>query len=727
MKPARLGLFAVVLLFFGYGSFGVAAPFFWGHNGYNGAVYMLRARMTWRHHTVDPLNWTGFDKPEPGALYYHHPVGGHHFLTLLTPIFGEVEWLPRACNLLFGLVTILAIFAIGRRFFSPRVGVLAALAWVTLPDIVSFSTMYDPMFLEMAAVLWLLYAWLAMWEERSWRPPLLAAAAVCLGGLMMWEVFFVSPVLAFVGLGLALGRSRRDQRVGRLHVAWAFSFAAGAAVLAAAGLHLYLAWKAGGLHDMQASYQQRSGAGGMSLSRIYSSHAEWMRILYGIPPLVIGGLWLVGFFVRLFRGRAEKRDAVPLTFLLTNLLYIKLFAEGSAVHLYRVSFFSCFFAFAAADVTERTARFFEGRGRSAPRALLLGLAPYLLYQAFELPHAYRNLLESRATSSTHNGAAYNSEQHKLLFFQEVAKRVGKDERVYIHYGQWGARKEYWYYLDRSFTNVPSLTAIPEAPGKAVAIFDESRLSPPERERFLRWASKHPVIFYDHFTIVDLRSNAPGVESYTWKALPMSAPYRWFVSHKQPPQEIVKQLYLPGACQLVELGVAPPASLPVATWPKDDARRICRQHLEALRDQPTAKQLADELVKDGVAPASASRSLGGIEVVSRQLTADKLRLVLIDRGAAKALPAGVRVRVMKQGIPKGDLPAPEEVPIKLPAPATMRPHFAYVEDVVVAPGMRVAIELVEPVAALGPPLPPAMQKKHPPDPPLQIVKARLEIR
>ena len=106
-------------------------------------------------------------------------------------------------------------------------------------------------------------------------------------------------------------------------------------------------------------------------------------------PLVIGGLWLAGFFVRLFRGRAEKRDAVPLTFLLTNLLYIKLFAEGSAVHLYRVSFFSCFFAFAAADVTERTARFFEGRGRSAPRALLLGLAPYLLYQAFELPHAYR--------------------------------------------------------------------------------------------------------------------------------------------------------------------------------------------------------------------------------------------------------------------------------------------------------------------------------------------------
>ncbi len=727
MKAARLAVVVVALLFVGYGSFGVAAPFFWGHNGYNGAVYMLRARMTLRHHTVDPLNWTGFDKPEPGALYYHHPVLGHHFLSALVPIFGQVEWLPRACNLAFGLVTILAIFAVGRRFFSPAVGALAALVWVTLPDIVSFSNMYDPMFLEMAAVLWTLYAWLALWERPTWRAAWLALGANLLGGLLMWEVFFVSPVLALVGLLLAVSQARRGQKLGRVHVAWVFAVAAGLGCVLAAAIHGYLAWKAGGVADMVASYNQRKGA--LSLRYIYDRHAEWVSILYGWPPLVVGGAWLVTFFVRVGRGRAEKRDAVPLAFLLTNLLYIKLFAEGSSVHLYRVSFFSCFFAFATADLCGRVARFFEQRGEAAPRALAIGLVPLVAYQMAELPHAYRNLLDSRATSSTHNGAAYNPDQQKLLFFREVEKRVRPDERVYIHYGQWGARKELWFYLDRSFTNVHTLANIPENPGKAVAIFDESKLTAPERDRFLRWIARHPVVFYDHFTLVDFRSTKPSLESYTFRALPMSRAYRWFVSHKFPPQEIVKQLYLPGACQAIEQGVAPPADTPAPPWPADEGKRLCRQHLSALTDPKAARAQAVELLGGDGKRVYGARSLGSapdaLDVYVRFVSAERVRVVAVAPHPIGSPTA--RLRVMKQGIAKADLPAPVEVPTKLPAPSTMRGGYAYVDELGgLRPGDRLRLELVDVATIYGAQPSAAVQKHLKPDPPIYETRASVAL-
>lgn len=698
MKPSRLALIAllaIVALFVIIGSFGLTAPFFWGHGGYHGAVYMLRARMSWRHHTPDPLSWTGFDPPEPGALYYHHPVMGHHFLTALTPIFGEVEWLPRACGVTFGVVAVLAIYAIGARFFSRRFGLLAAATWVLLPNTISFSNLYDMMFLEMAAVLWTLYAWLMLWEKPSWRMAWLALLANLGGGLVMWEVFFVSPMLALAALLLALGRERREAKLGRIHIAWVFTFAAGIGCVIAAVIHFVLAWKAGALADMAASYNLRKG--GMSVRYIIDRHVEWMRILYGWPPVVIGGLWIAQFVTRLVRRKVEKRDAVPLTFLLTNILYIILFAEGSAVHLYRVSFFSLFFAFAAADLVERGTRYLIAKDRPPRTALAIALAPFVIYHAVEAPHAYRNLLESRATAETHITSGYNPEQTKLLFFREVEKRTQKEDRVFIHYGQWGARKELWFYLDRSFTNVSNLSAIPANPGRAVAIFDESKLSREERQRFLQWAAHHPVTFYDHFTMVDFRERRTGIESFTFRPQPMSAGYRWFVSHKFPPQEIVKQLYLPGVCQLVDQGIAPPADVPMpATPPRDDAMRLCRQHLTALRDPAAAAKMVKELVDPKV--EERARPLGEFADVYFHWTApDRLRVVVVAKAKG---PADGKLWLQHRATTDGAPPV--RVTLGLPAPGTMQPGFAYAEEVRgVTAAMQPWLELGRPAVFVGP--------------------------
>ena len=58
--PATAGLAVCVFVYCLYSSFGIAAPFWWGHHGYHGATYMLRARMSLRLHMLSPATWGGW-------------------------------------------------------------------------------------------------------------------------------------------------------------------------------------------------------------------------------------------------------------------------------------------------------------------------------------------------------------------------------------------------------------------------------------------------------------------------------------------------------------------------------------------------------------------------------------------------------------------------------------------------------------------------------------------
>src|SRR5438105_7343973 len=89
--PVRLGMAIVVAVYILYSSFGVAAPFLWGHHGYHGATYLQRAKISLRFHMVTPANWAGYEVPPAESYYLHHPIGYHHILTGLVPIFGAPE------------------------------------------------------------------------------------------------------------------------------------------------------------------------------------------------------------------------------------------------------------------------------------------------------------------------------------------------------------------------------------------------------------------------------------------------------------------------------------------------------------------------------------------------------------------------------------------------------------------------------------------------------------
>src|SRR5206468_9131920 len=134
------------------------------------------------------------------------------------------------------------------------------------------------------------------------------------------------------------------------------------------------------------------------------------------------------------------------------------------------------------------------------------------YFVAEVPHAWHNLIESRGMMGTHGEAHYDPEQKKLRFAAEVHARTTRDQRVIIHYPHLGARKEFWYYIDRNYDEIQSLRELDRLKatlGKSVLILDEHLLSVADRPIFERLIAAHPVTFFDDFTMVDLRSSTPG--------------------------------------------------------------------------------------------------------------------------------------------------------------------------------------------------------------------------
>jgi hypothetical protein len=383
-----------------------------------------------------------------------------------------------------------------------------------------------------------------------------------------------------------------------------------------------------------------------------------------------------------------------------------MFAEGSSVHLYRVFFYSGFFTLAVVDLAADAA---GAAGRLAARRgpLPTGLAAaavLAVYFAAELPHAWANLIESRVLMGTHGEAGYSTAQDKWLFAADVAHRVRPDERIIIHYGELGARKEMWFYIDRSFdeiTHLNQLDKYKKTLARSVLMLDERALSGGERQLFRELIRVHPVIFYDHYAMVDLRSNKPGAMSYGFAPGAMSLRYRWLISHKYPPLKLTRVGYFPGLCEAVTVG-APVARDEEAPPPPHDPKQLpCYyNYLIARGDNATAGRVLDGLIA-GLEPSplylGSARVWGGI-------AGGRLRVVVRSDGPEE----GELRYLVEHATPPLQLPLPR---IALPAPSAWRRGMVYVDEVTLpgkAESVDVAVELWQ--SAARPPVAP------PPAPP-----------
>jgi hypothetical protein len=506
--PVRLGVALVVGVYLAYSSFGIAGYFLWGHHGYHGATYMQRAKMTLRFGLVTPTTAWGYEQPTWASYYFHHPIGYHHLLDLPILIFGDHEWVARGVAAAGGLFTLWALFALVRRWWSREWALLAIAIYVALPVITSFSVLSDPMLLEMACAIAIVNIYLRYLQDPKRKRLLWACAAFVAGGLLMWEVYFEALFLAIAASFWML--SSRARQVGR----WAagkWILATGLASGAVFAFHFLYILHVHMMADFRSSFHERSNA---SFDFALSRHKQWLEILYGRPVVYIGFAWMAVFLCRLALKKARWRDQAVWMFFQINTLYIALFVEASAVHLYRVFFYSTFLTLATVDLIgdaySLTGWLLRGRGRLT-RRVAVAVAVVLIggFFAIDGPHALHNLIESREVMGTHGLPGYNADYPKQLFAMEVAKRTGPKDFVFIH-DSLPKRVEFYYYMDRSTSNIYSLSQLPallKVHPRALVLLDANPVGA-ERKLMLDLLRKHPAFRFDRYLLIDLRSTRP---------------------------------------------------------------------------------------------------------------------------------------------------------------------------------------------------------------------------
>lgn len=578
----RLALASVVAVYLIYSSFGIAGPFLWGHYGYHAASYAMRARMTMRYGLVVPATAAGFDgAPGPEAYYLHHPIGYHHLLVPFFKVLGESEWVVRLVAVLGGLVMLWSLYRLVRRFWSDTTALLAVALHISLPFICSFSVLLDPMFLEMAACIVALEGFLAFQSqpEHRRRELVRACIALALGGLLMWEVYFLAFFMGLYAIGWWLrGRPRallQRQVVagdgGFLSPPLRWLFATFVASVLPFAFHFVFTWRVGMFHEAMGSYRERSNA---AWGWVYAQISKWLVLLYGKPILFIGILWLVVFLVRLLSGEARRRDQAVAVFCVLNTLYIVAFAKGAAIHLYRVFFYSTFLTLATVDLLcelyAAVSALAQARGRTPIAAARLGGAALSIaligYFALQGPHALHNLRESREVMGTHGHAPYDADYPKQRFAMELVRAMDRDDYLFSY--NLSKRIEFSFYADRRETALSSVAAL-DAQRRLHPrswFITDVRLGALESRLLHELLRQHSATLYYPYVMVDLRSTdgvPPGAAARgrrEWNELrftpgPMTAGWRWFYSHKYPPLLPVPHASSYGQCVVANLDPA----------------------------------------------------------------------------------------------------------------------------------------------------------------------------
>ncbi len=123
-----------------------------------------------------------------------------------TSLLGNAEWAIRAASPLMHGITSLVVFALGRRLYDSKIGLLSALAYLTTPGASYSSGLIStdvPLLLCWAVAL---YTFLRALHGPEWRWPLLCGAAVGLGLLSKYAMLYF--ILGAIVAALAVPRAR---------------------------------------------------------------------------------------------------------------------------------------------------------------------------------------------------------------------------------------------------------------------------------------------------------------------------------------------------------------------------------------------------------------------------------------------------------------------------------------------------------------------------------------
>jgi hypothetical protein len=408
---------------------------------------------------------------------------------------------------------------------------------VSLPFVWTFSILTDPMFPAMTCSIVTTHAFLRYIEKPSSRWLWIGALATALGGILMWEALIQTALYGAVSLVWIFRKP--DARFGRVRAGVIWTAITGGVIAMAMALHVALIVTHGRTADFFTSFNVRRD---IDFSSAVNQNGIWVLILYGPVIEALAVLWVALFVRRVLRGRARLRDLGVATFFVINAIYIALFPQASAVHLYRVFWMSTSFVLAMVDLAVElydhvTARRQAGRAGLSPArvtGMAIGAALLLI-----LPQSVYYLLESRVVMGCLHNGGYDPESEKMGFADEVARSTTPADVVGIT-ASIEYRDEFSYRLDRTVRALDSLNDATNPENSTISVL-LTDADPPSEERaaLAKLLVHHPARRIGEWLLIDLRRHGSEYRTFVFRPRRPSLAWRWFVSHCYPPLDLVE--------------------------------------------------------------------------------------------------------------------------------------------------------------------------------------------
>lgn len=146
-----------------------------------------------------------------GVCVDGHPAGVQLFLYYWTNWFGTTEWIVKLPFALAGVEAVVLIFLIGKLWFNPTVGLIAASFAASLQYMVMNSQIARPYMSGLFITLLMFYCWshLILHPERKFYPNLVGYIIACTGAVYNhYFSFLFALITGIIGIFLISGKRR---------------------------------------------------------------------------------------------------------------------------------------------------------------------------------------------------------------------------------------------------------------------------------------------------------------------------------------------------------------------------------------------------------------------------------------------------------------------------------------------------------------------------------------
>ena len=516
---------------------GIAGPWHWGHNGYNGAAFSQAAKNSARFGIIGQAPYH-YDRepPPPSAIYTHHPLAIHAHLVTSFAIFGAHEGAARAIPFAYSLAAWLMLVLLVRRFWGDRTACLAGLAYALTPLNLIFANMVDHEQGGIFACLLLLYLYLRWLETGGRFFAVLCAAAVTLAVQFDWPGYYVAFAIAVHCLVAGI-RGTAPPR-------WR-SFIAGFSAVTLANMLVFFAWiyaTRDGLDDMAEAFRIRSRA--PSVGGYLALLSRRLLLLFGPVLLSTAAMGALGGALARKRHPVPSRALVPLAFVFAGIVQVVAFPHAAELHSYWIYYWGPAAAIWAALGLELLAvqlglLLHKSRAVSIPESWIAP-ALALLFAVSQGTFALRTWLQQLDQGHAADCGDCYFQRFERLWFTALGEHFDRGTvRYAIHGSVREPRTELHYYLDAPHRSVER---VHHATLNEVVLIDLENLDKREQSILNHLSRKHPtVIWMNRFYAIDRRANGRATTRFQAVAADLSFAEWWLTTQSSDPALRWKQV------------------------------------------------------------------------------------------------------------------------------------------------------------------------------------------